>query len=241
MRERARVGGPHDRRDDTGASARRRATACGGTRSDRSTPRRRCCRAARCTTPPRREASTRATTSTRRSRPTRRAARSSASASRAPATTSGAGGGRIASPRTPPARCRRPRMLHGGDRRVQPAGRHRLCDGPQWGGYSETFMDGCDGTTLWSLQQFTDTAEQLRPAGDQGAGRRAAGAGQRVARDRARRRTGVDRHRRDRHRRPGLARIFDAPAGFACRDRRVDSRRDGQLASRDRQPDLGDA
>jgi hypothetical protein len=28
--------------------------------------------------------------------------------------------------------------------------------GRRWGSYSETVMDGCDGTTLWSLQQFTD-------------------------------------------------------------------------------------
>jgi hypothetical protein len=31
--------------------------------------------------------------------------------------------------------------------------------GRRWGGYSETVMDGCDGTTLWSLQQFTDATD----------------------------------------------------------------------------------
>ena len=29
----------------------------------------------------------------------------------------------------------------------------------RWGSYSETVMDACDGTTIWSLQQFTDTVD----------------------------------------------------------------------------------
>lgn len=29
--------------------------------------------------------------------------------------------------------------------------------GRRWGSYSETFADGCDGTTVWTLQQFVDT------------------------------------------------------------------------------------
>ena len=29
-------------------------------------------------------------------------------------------------------------------------------NGRRWGSYSETVMDGCDGTTLWSLQQFVN-------------------------------------------------------------------------------------
>lgn len=29
-------------------------------------------------------------------------------------------------------------------------------NGRRWGGYSETVPDGCDGTTVWSLQQFVD-------------------------------------------------------------------------------------
>ena len=29
--------------------------------------------------------------------------------------------------------------------------------GRRWGGVSSTVMDGCDGTTLWTVQQFTDT------------------------------------------------------------------------------------
>jgi hypothetical protein len=31
--------------------------------------------------------------------------------------------------------------------------------GRRWGTYSETVMDACDGTTLWTLQQFTDTVD----------------------------------------------------------------------------------
>jgi hypothetical protein len=30
--------------------------------------------------------------------------------------------------------------------------------GRKWGGYSETSVDGCDGTTIWSLQQYVDGA-----------------------------------------------------------------------------------
>ena len=32
-------------------------------------------------------------------------------------------------------------------------------NGRRWGGYSETVMDTCDGTTIWSLQQFVDTTD----------------------------------------------------------------------------------
>ena len=31
--------------------------------------------------------------------------------------------------------------------------------GRRWGTYSETVMDACDGTTIWTLQQFTDAAD----------------------------------------------------------------------------------
>jgi hypothetical protein len=30
--------------------------------------------------------------------------------------------------------------------------------GRKWGSYSETVLDGCDGTTIWSLQQYVDAA-----------------------------------------------------------------------------------
>lgn len=43
--------------------------------------------------------------------------------------------------------------------------------GRRWGTYSETVMDACDGTTIWSLQQFTDTVDSygLQVARVQGA------------------------------------------------------------------------
>ena len=43
--------------------------------------------------------------------------------------------------------------------------------GRRWGGYSETVTDGCDGTTVWSLQQFVDATNSyaLRAAKVQGA------------------------------------------------------------------------
>ena len=31
--------------------------------------------------------------------------------------------------------------------------------GRRWGGYSETVMDACDGTSIWTVQQFTDAAD----------------------------------------------------------------------------------
>ena len=59
-------------------------------------------------------------------------------------------------------------------------------------------MDGCDGTTIWSLQQFVDAHGFVRPPGGARAGRPgAADAGQRVAVD-DRRRPPVGRRRRDR-------------------------------------------
>ena len=51
----------------------------------------------------------------------------------------------------------RPDTGDGGGSRLQP-GRPipGSASGRRWGGYSETVMDTCDGTTVWSLQQFVD-------------------------------------------------------------------------------------
>ena len=37
--------------------------------------------------------------------------------------------------------------------------------GRRWGGVSSTVVDGCDGSTIWTLQQFTDADRFLRAAG----------------------------------------------------------------------------
>ena len=90
--------------------------------------------------------------------------------------------------------------------------------GRRWGSYSETVMDACDGTTIWSLQQFTDTVDSY------GLRWRASretppGAGQRVADVRAGKRR-VDRPRRHGRSWHGGGCVSDGARGFRLRDRR---------------------
>ena len=88
--------------------------------------------------------------------------------------------------------------------------------GRRWGGVSSTVVDGCDGSTIWTMQQFTDAVELVRAGG---------GPDRRPGRPDARQRDAVG------HRRAASASInlqvtatssggtafFDSGAGYLCR------------------------
>ena len=88
--------------------------------------------------------------------------------------------------------------------------------GRRWGGVSATVVDGCDGSTIWTLQQFTDAVELLRAGGGPDRRPRRADAGQRdaVGHRRAAWRRSTCRSRRRR----AAARHSSTPgAGYLCR------------------------
>jgi Bacterial Ig domain len=106
-------------------------------------------------------------------------------------------------------------FMAGGSAAYNPPADPGSAAGRRWGGYSETTLDGCDGTTIWSLQQYVDVSNSyalraIKVQADPPPGLSAA-APQTIL--------------------PGLASVdvvitgssspghafFDAPAGFACR------------------------